>query len=79
MPSGRKVFFPDAYRVTDESRLRICVPASDVIDGNIGEGVKEILSTLRTRNGEKGSDHIRLVSRTDAIMFSARDLGFHQI
>lgn len=52
MPSGRKVFFPDAYCLTDESQLRICVPASDVIDGNIGEGVKEIMSTLRTRNGE---------------------------
>ena len=52
MPSGRKVFFTDACCLTDESQLRICVPASDVIDGNIGEGVKEILSTLRTRNGE---------------------------
>ncbi|KAN0135817.1 hypothetical protein V8E53_006269 [Lactarius tabidus] len=28
----------------------ICVPASDIIDGNIDEGVKEILQTLRTRN-----------------------------
>ena len=35
-------------------QLRICVPASDVIEGNIGDGdgVKEILHTLRTRNGE---------------------------
>ena len=53
MPSGRKVFFADAYCLTDESQLRICVLTSDFIDGNIGEGVKEILCTLRTRNGEK--------------------------
>lgn len=52
MPSGRKVFFADAYCLSDENQLRICVPASDVIGGNISEGVKEILLTLRMRNGE---------------------------
>ena len=36
------------------SQLRICVPASDVIEGNIGDGdgVNEILHTLRTIDGE---------------------------
>ena len=31
-------------RIIDEYNFRICVPASDAIDGNLGDGVEEILS-----------------------------------
>ena len=47
MLSGREVSFCRLMFCLIDEDLRICVPASDAISGEIGEGVEEILG-MRT-------------------------------
>lgn len=41
--SGRGIFFLMLCRIADENHLRVCVPASDAIAGELGGGAEEIL------------------------------------
>jgi hypothetical protein len=50
MLSGREIYFDRLMScLIEEDKFRICVPASDAITGELGEGVEEILGM---RSGE---------------------------
>ena len=51
MWSGKEVYFCDDYIMvclTCKNQFRICIPASEAIAGQLGEGVEEILSMKGT-------------------------------
>jgi hypothetical protein len=60
--------------IVDENQFRICVPASDAINGRLGDGVEDILGL---RNGER-SNYTPFANVTN-MRFSASGRRVHQI
>ena len=59
MPSGREAMSKlPFFCLADMSQPRICVPTSDAIEGSIGEGVEEIMSSRKGKRIQVRGYHI---------------------
>ena len=77
MLSGKDVYFCNGYYLfLSVKSIRICIPASEAIAGQLGEGVEEILSMKIT--GKRTRDQIESVYVAD-VSISASDSRPHQI
>jgi hypothetical protein len=63
------------------SQPRICVPATDAINGSIGEGVEEILSASRGKRVQIQGLYIRLIGDSVPVIvaFTKSDMAFPRI